>query len=76
MAQTSNQVTQNGNSTQNWTLTGVSTHEAIVLKPETGTSQMELERIRVGINPTRYELRVRVIGAAAMAFRVSSEQMD
>ena len=73
---TSNQVTQNGNSTQNWTLTGVSTHECIVLKPETGSSWMELERIRVRLSPTRYELRIRVIGAGAMAFRIKSEKMD
>ena len=78
MAHTSNQVTQNGNTTQNWTYqtSAISHHQAIVLKPETGSSQMELERIRASINPTRYVLTVRVIGAGAMAFRVASEQMD
>jgi hypothetical protein len=78
MSWTTNQVTQNGNTTTSWVVTGgsLSTHDAVVLRPETGSSSMRINSITVGINPTSYTISVSVIGAGAMGFRFSAEQMD
>jgi len=78
MSWTTNQVTQNGNTTRSWTISGgsLSTHDAIVIKPTSGNSRLEIEAITIGIDPTNYSVRVRVHGADAMAFRFAAEQMD
>jgi hypothetical protein len=79
MSWTSTQITQNGNTTLTWSVgphSSVSTHDAIVVRPSSGTSRLEIESINVKINPTNYHIRVRVIGSGAMAFRFSAEQMD
>ena len=78
MSWTTGQVTQNGNSTQGWIVSGsaLSTHDAVVLKPESGSSGMRIQSTLVRINPTRYELTVSVVGGAAMAFRFAAEQLD
>jgi hypothetical protein len=78
MAWTSNQVTQNGNTTVNWTATGssLSTHDAIVVKPTSGSSGLRINSITARLSPTRYTVSVSVVGAGAMAFRLAAEQMD
>lgn len=79
MAWTSTQVTQNGNSVVNWSIgphSSLSTHDAIVMRPDSGNSGLRIEQITVFRNPTRYSVTVRVVGGSAMAFRFSAEQMD
>ena len=79
MACTSSQVTQNGNTTVTWKWTGscLSTHEAIVFGlTSRNSSCIRIEYIDRCVNPTTYYIRVRVIGAEAVAFRAYSEQMD
>jgi hypothetical protein len=78
MAWTTAQVTQNGNTTATWTVSGsaLSTHDAIVVRPIAGNSGLQIESITARLNPTRYSIVLRVVGAAAMAFRFSAEAMD
>jgi len=79
MAWTSTQITQNGNTTATWSVgphSSVSTHDAIVPRPESGSSRLEITSIRVRQSPTNYHITVRVHGSDAMAFRFAAEQMD
>ena len=79
MAWTSAFATQNGNTTLNWTIgphSSLSTHDAVVIRHEAGSSTICLEEVCVTAPPTRYVARVRVAGAAAVAFRFSAEQMN
>jgi len=78
MAWTTNQVTQNGNTTVSWNVTGsaLSTHDAIVVKPTSGGSGLRINSITARLGPTRYSVSVSVVGAGAMAFRLAAEQMD
>jgi len=79
MSWTSTQVTQNGNTTVTWSIgphSSVSTHDAIVVGPTSGTSRLQIQSIGVRRDPTNYHIAVRVIGADAMAFRFFAEQMD
>jgi hypothetical protein len=78
MAWTTNSVTQNGNTTGTWVVTGsaLTTHDAIVVRPISGTSGLRLESATILPSPIRYELRVKVVGAGAVAFRFSAEAMD
>jgi len=78
MAWTTSQVTQNGNTTGGWTISGsaLTTHDAVVLRPISGSSSMRIESTSVRLNPTRYSVSVRVIGSGAMAFRFAAEAMD
>lgn len=78
MAWTTNQVTQNGNTTGTWTITGgsLSNHDAIVVKPESGSSGLSINSITARISPNRYSVSVTVNGGVAMAFRFAAEQMD
>jgi hypothetical protein len=79
MAWTSTQVTQNGNTTVTWTIgphSSLSTHDCVVLRPVSGNSGMRIEHKTVYRNPTKYNVRVRVVGSDAMAFKFSAEKMD
>ena len=78
MAWTTNQVAQNGNSTATWVVTGsaLSTHDAVVIGPTAGTSGLRINSVTVRRSPTRYDISVSVVGAAAMSFRFYAEQMD
>ena len=79
MAWTSTQVTQNGNTTTTWSIgphSSVSTHDAIVPKPVSGSSRIEFTSIRVKQGPTNYHITVQVHGSDAVAFRFAAEQMD
>lgn len=79
MAWTSNQVTQNGNTTRNWTATGssLSTHDCIVVGLTSATSSaLRIEYIDRYVNPNSYRIRVRVVGAGAVAFRAYAEKMN
>lgn len=79
MAWTSQQGTQNGNTTVTWTVgphSSLSTHDAVVVKPEAGNSGLQIEHITVNRNPTTYAVRLRVAGSGAMSFRFAAEQMD
>lgn len=71
-------LTQNGNTTRNWLFEGgpLSSHDAVVVGPTSGNSRLRLERVDVGRNPNSYLLRLRVVGAGAMAFRFYAEQMN
>jgi len=79
MAWTSNQATQNGNTTVTWWVgphSSLSTHDCIVLRPESGNSGMRIEQTTVYRNPTKYAVKIRVVGSDAMAFKLAAEQMD
>lgn len=78
MAWTTGQVTQNGNTTRGWVISGsaLSTHDAIVVRPTSGSSGVRLESVTARLSPTRYSVTTRVIGSGAMAFRFAAEQMD
>jgi hypothetical protein len=78
MAWTTSSVTQNGNTTQNWTITGsaLTTHDAVVVRPVSGTSGLRLESTTIFPSPIRYVVSVRVVGAGAVAFKFSAEAMD
>jgi hypothetical protein len=78
MAWTTGQVTQNGNTTLSWVITGsaLSTHDAVVVGPTSGSSGLRINSVTVRRSPTSYTVSLSVIGAAAMAFRFSAEQMD
>lgn len=79
MAWTSTQVTQNGNTTVTWSIgphSSVSNHDAIVMRPDSGNSALRIEHIDAFRNPVKYNVRVRVVGSGAMAFRFAAEQMD
>ena len=68
-----NQVTQNGNSTQTWTLTGGSNHDVVVVQLDNTTpnTAVQISNIRLFINPNRYTFDIRVIGPSAVAFRIN-----
>ena len=72
----SNQVTQNGNTTQNWVLSGgtVSNHDVIVVQLDNTTPKtaVQISNIRLLINPNRYSFDIRVIGPDAVAFRINN----
>lgn len=78
MAWTTNQVTQNGNTTGSWNITGgsLSNHDAIVVKPESGSSGLRINSVTARISPNRYSVSVTVSGSVAMAFRFAAEKMD
>ena len=79
MAWTANQVTQNGNTTVTWLTTGsaLSAHDAVVVGLTSNTSsRIRLNWVEMGRTPTSYRTNVRVVGAAAVAFRHFAEQMD
>ena len=65
MAWTTNQVTQNGNTTTTWTITGsaLSRHDAVVVGPTSGSSELRINNIAV--HP---HWRGRGIGARLLAF--------
>jgi hypothetical protein len=71
-------VSQNGNTTLLWTISGsaLSTHDAVVIRAESGSSGICNEEVSVFLNPTRYRVRVRVDGAGAASFRFAAETMD
>lgn len=71
-------LTQNGNTVVDWSFSGgpLTTHDAVVVGPTSGSSRLRLERIDVGRNPASYRLRVRVVGAGAMAYRFFAETMN
>lgn len=78
MAWRSTVITQNGNTTVDWTVGrgNSSTHDAVVVGPTSGNSRLRLERVDVSRGPTTYVMRVRVVGAGAMAFRFWAETMN
>ena len=78
MAWTSVLCVQAGNTAENWTITGdaLSRHDCIVVGPSSGNSGLRIVRKTVYRSPKRYVVRVRVIGAGAMAFRFYGEQMN
>lgn len=71
----SNQVTQNGNTTQNWVLSGgsVSNHDVLVVELDNTTpnTSVMLSNVHGFINPNRYSFDVTVSGPDAVAFRVN-----
>jgi hypothetical protein len=79
VAWTSQAATQNGNSTVTWTIgpaNSLSTHDAVVIRHDAGNSGIRLQDMTVRRNPLVYQARVEVVGAAAVSFRFSAEQMD
>ena len=70
----SNQVTQNGNTTQNWVLSGGTNHDVIVVQLDNTTpnTAVQISNVRVLINPTRYSFDIKVMGPDAVAFRVNN----
>jgi hypothetical protein len=72
-------LTQSGNSVTTWSFgpkPGRTRKDNLVVGPETGSSYIEIERVRVRANPLNYLVTTRVTGAAAVAFRVWAEEMD
>jgi hypothetical protein len=79
MAWTSVLAIQLGNTTRTWTIgphPSISTHDAIVPKPEIGSSHIEITSVRVRQGPTNYHVTVQVHGPDPVAFRLAAEQMD
>ncbi|SFQ14446.1 hypothetical protein SAMN05216419_10744 [Nitrosomonas cryotolerans] len=78
MSWTTGTVTQNGNTTLCWTITGsaLSTHDNVVVGPIAGCSRLRINSIDVGRCPNQYRVCVRVLGSGAMSFRFYAEQMD
>ncbi len=78
MAWTTGTVTQNGNTTGTWNISGsaLSSHDAVVVGPTSGNSELRIEHVTVRRSPRRYQVRLRVLGGGAMAFRFYAEQMD
>lgn len=79
MAWTTSQVTQNGNTTTTWVISGsaLSSHDCIVVGLTSNTtSRIRINRIDRGINPRKYYVQVAVIGSSAAAYRFYAEQMD
>lgn len=78
MAWTTDQVTQNGNTTLSWSISGgaLTNHDAIVVKPTSGSSGLRINSITARISPNRYSVSLTVVGAVAMAFRFAAEAMD
>jgi hypothetical protein len=78
MSWTSTQVTQNGNSTATWGVSGSSLSAAddIVVRPTSGSSSIRVNSVTVRLNPIHYDISVSVIGGGAMAFKFSAEEMD
>lgn len=78
MAWTTGTVTQNGNTTTGWVITGsaLSTHDAVVVKPTAGSSCLRVNSITVCLSPTRYIVSLSVVGGGAMSFQFAAEQMD
>jgi hypothetical protein len=76
----SNQVTQNGNTTRTWTLSGsgVSNHDTVVVQLDntTPSTSIELMNVRGLINPNRYVVDVKVIGPDAVAFRLNNTDIS
>lgn len=72
----SNQVTQNGNTTQTWTLSGgsVSNHDVVTVQLDntTASTAVQILNVREFINPNRYTFDVKVIGPDAVAFRINN----
>jgi hypothetical protein len=68
-----NQVTQNGNTTQNWVLSGASNHAVLVVQLDNTTpnTAVRISDIRLFISPNRYSFDISVIGPAAVAFRIN-----
>ncbi|HEX6028806.1 MAG TPA: hypothetical protein VFY64_07190 [Nitrososphaeraceae archaeon] len=78
MSWTTGPVTQNGNTTAGWIITGgaLTNHDAIVTKLEVGSSCVQILSIVQCIGPNRYTVTVRVIGAGAVTFRFAAEALD
>lgn len=78
MSWTTAQITQNGNTTLSWHVTGsaLSSADAIVVRPVSGNSGLKINSVTARIGPHSYDVSVSVIGAGAMAFKLSAEEMD
>ena len=78
MSWTTSQVTQNGNSTVGWNISGsaLSNADAIVVRPTSGSSGLKINSVTARVGPNRYNVSVSVIGSGAVAFRFSAEEMD
>jgi len=81
---TSNQVTQNGNTSQTWVLSGgdVSNHDVIVVRLDNTTpdTSVEISHVRIGervnqqggVDPI-YSFDITVVGPGAVAFRIDNQ---
>ena len=78
MSWTTGQVTQNGNTTGVWNISGgsLSNADAVVIRGVSGSSGLRINSVTERVSPNRYEVSVTVVGAAAMAFKFSAEEMD
>jgi hypothetical protein len=78
MSWTSTSVTQNGNTTQGWLVSGsaLTNHDAVVIKLEAGRSRVGIVFTAVQLSPIRYIMSVRVIGLEAVRFRFAAEAMN
>jgi hypothetical protein len=71
-------LTQNGNSVTTFSFGPagpITRKDNVVVGPESGSSYIELERVRVRAD-TNYLLQTRVTGAGAVGFRFWAEEMD
>lgn len=70
---TSNVVTQNGNTTATWVLSGgaVSNRDVLVQVHLVGNSGLKIDNTMSRISPNRYEFRATVVGPNAVAFSVA-----
>ena len=71
-------LTQNGNTLTTWGFGpsgGMTRKDAIVVGPESGSSHVEIERVRVRAD-RNYLITTRVTGPGAVGFRFWAEEMD
>jgi hypothetical protein len=78
MSWTTSQVVQNGNTVGTWIVTGssLSRADAVVARLDSGSSGIRVEHTTLKLNPLSYSSQVRTVGAGAVAFRLSAEEMD
>lgn len=78
MSWTTGQITQNGNTTLTWIITGsaLSNADAVVVRPISGSSGLKINSVTARVSPKRYDVSLSVVGSAAMAFKFSAEEMD
>jgi hypothetical protein len=70
---------QNGNTRTTWSFgpnSQLTRKDNIVVGPETGSSYIEIERVRVRAQPLNYLITTFVSGTGAVGFRFWAEEMD
>jgi len=78
MAWTTGMITQNGNTTVTWKISGgsLSSHDCVVVRHVSGSSGIKITSKTIYLYPNRYYVTTQVVGSKAVAFRFSAERMN